>query len=864
MQKHKALASHRAWGVIGVAVLLIVASLVWRQHHFQDIRSRDQVRIGIYQNAPKIYRDANGKPAGLFVDLINGIAHAEGWKLDWVPCEWPACLEQLKKARIDLMPDVAFTPQRAREFSFPDIPVARGWSILLSRRDSTLRTIDQMQGKRIAMLEGSVQVRQVARLFARQGLQYEPRVYSTYADAFAAVRNGEADAVACNRYFADRFHAEYGLRETGIAFAPATLYFAAAKGDPRNLLPAIDQHLASWRFDQQSVYYEAMEDAMIPVQEPILPPYLQYLLIAGLAVLLLVVAWSASLRWQVKRQTAQLRKTGHRLDHLLQSSPVVIYQLSMVDGRARTLWISDNVRRIFGFDPDEFVRRDQWYRFLHDEDREAVLNNLSVLAERKHLAQEYRVLDAAGRVRFVRDEMQFVPGTGGQKDEIVGSWNDLTESREQAARLSFLTHYDALTRLPNRALLQERLTHAIYRARQEMRSLVLLYMDIDRFKTINDGFGHRVGDTVLRAVADRLVQLIDAGDVLARIGGDGFVLLMEDEQGRQAASELAHRIMKRFVEPIRIGDQDVVITFSMGIGLFPTDAEDAESLLQHAEAALFDAKQSGRNTVRLYSPALKADLAERLTLERALHGAVARGELRLHYQPQLNLATGQLVGVEALARWEHPQLGMVSPGRFIPLAEEMGIIGELGAWVLEEACRQLVSWQKAGWEIPCVAVNLSVQQIDAETLIPLIRRTLGNSGLDPACLELEVTESMIMREPEKSTEALHALRAMGIKIAIDDFGSGYSSLNYIKHLPIDRLKIDQSFVRDIGVDTNSKAISRAIIGLARTLELDVVAEGIEEEQQLRFLRDEGCPVGQGYLFSKPLTAVDLERDWRRK
>ncbi|GAB4362060.1 MAG: hypothetical protein Kow0060_18120 [Methylohalobius crimeensis] len=820
------------------------------------------VRVGVYQNPPKIYFSDAGEPAGLFMDLIEAIARRENWRLEFISCSWRDCLARLEAAQIDLMPDVALSEQRSRRFDFHRIPVTHSWSVILTPVSAPVISLPKLNRSRIALLSGAIQAKPLDAMMTGHGLTYTPVGYPSYAAAFAAVRDGEADAVVSNSYYAGFYGRRYGLRETPIVFNPAALFFATSKGDPLGLLPRIDAHLEAWRYDEDSVYYAALKSAMVPAQEPVVPPTLRHLMVAIIGMLLMLLSMSAVLRWQVKRRTAQLRETAHRLDHMLSSSPVVLYQLSMADGCIDTRWVSDNVERLFGFAAERFVADNCWPRQLHAEDREAVLNNLDVLFQTGHLVQEYRIHDARGEVRFVRDEMRLLPGKTDQLDEIVGSWNDLTESHEQAARLSFLTHYDPLTRLPNRVLLRERLTHAVYRARRENRALAVLYIDIDRFKTINESLGHNLGDTVLRALAHRLESLLRTDVNLARVGGDGFVLLMENDVGRTTAEAMAEKIMNALVEPIQLGNQKVALTLSIGINLFPGDNGDADTFLQHAEAAMYEAKRAGRNMYRLYSPSLSVGVAERLSLESALRFAVKNKELVLHYQPQIDLSSNRLVGVEALVRWQHPELGLVSPGRFIPLAEEMGIIGEIGAWVLVEACRQMVGWQKEKHAIDRVAVNLSVQQIDGETILPLVRRILDETGLRPASLELEVTESMIMREPEKATAALQGFRAMGIELAIDDFGTGYSSLNYLKHLPINRLKIDQSFVRDIGGDPNSEAISRAIIGLARSLELETVAEGIEHPHQRDFLRREGCLIGQGYLFSRPVPAEQVIAAYR--
>ncbi len=822
----------------------------------------EAVRVGIYENAPKVYTDEAGEPAGLFVELIGEIADREGRDLEFVSCDWRVCLERLEAADIDLMPDVAFTGARARRFDFHQVPVAQSWSVILKRSDTPVNALADLDSRRIAILDGGVQERALARMMAGLGKSYTAMEYPNYDAAFAAVRDGEADAVAANNFYAAAFARAYGLRETPVVFNPATLFFAAPRGDPAEVLPAIDAALEAWRYDEDSIYYAALKRAMIPAQEPVVPPLLRQVLYAVGAVVVMLLGLSLLLRWQVRRRTAALHESTRRLDHLLRSSPVVLYQLWSNSGEIATRWVSDNMERLFGFTAARFVAENRWPRQLHAEDRDAVLSNISVLSEKGHLVQEYRILDAQGRTRVVRDEMQYLPGGPGEPDEIVGSWNDLTESRAQAERLSFLAHYDPLTRLPNSALLRERLTQAIYQARREGRSLAVLLIDIDRFKHINDSLGRGAGDAVLREVAERLRRVVRGGENLARIGGDGFVVLMDGEGGRYRADALARSIVESFVDPIWVGRTDLTLTLSVGISLFPGDAGDVDTLLQHAESAMYEAKRTGRNLHQVYSSSLSAGVAERLSIETALRAAVANSELILEYQPQVGLTSRQPVGVEALVRWRHPELGLVTPDRFIPVAEEMGIIGEIGAWVLEEACRMMVAWRAQGLDVPRLAVNLSAPQVDGDTLIPLVHRVLDKTGLDASSLELEVTESIIMREPAKSTAALSGLRELGVRFAVDDFGTGYSSLNYLKHLPIDRLKIDRTFVRDTDTDASSRAISCAIIGLARSLDLETVAEGIEDERQLDFLVAEGCPVGQGFLFSRPVPEDRLTDVWR--
>jgi diguanylate cyclase (GGDEF)-like protein len=813
-----------------------------------------EVRVGIYENAPKVYHDLHERPAGLFVDLIREIARLERWRIEFVACDWADCLQRLQRGDIDLMPDVAFSVERARHFDFNQVSVAHSWSEIHVHPTLQVQTLPDLAHHRIAVLRGAIQENALHQMLSAYGLSYTLVSVESLADGFEAVLHGEADAVVSNTFFTGRHGRHYGLRETPIVFNPANLYFATARDRNGDLLERIDHYLTLWRQDANSTYFEAMRRSMAPLPEFVVPAALRWSLIGIAALLALFALMSLLLRWQVRRRTAELARTSRRLDQLLDASPVVLYLLHQDDGGIRPQWVSDNIARLFGFRPEEVLAPAWWASRLHPQDREAAFAALSLLPNQNHLVHEYRLLDAEDRVRHIRDEMQFVPG---QPNQIVGSWSDLTESREQADRLSFLTHHDPLTGLPNRVLLHDRLVHALHRAQRELTSLSLLIIDLDRFKNVNDTLGHPIGDEMLIAIARRMEAVIRTGDTLARIGGDEFALLLENHAGAHQASLVARKLLHAFAAPLEIGGHQLVITASIGIGLFPDDGDDADTLLKHAELALYEAKNQGRNSFRFFDPALSSGVLERLVMENALRGAVDRDELVLHYQPQIDLHTGALTGVEALVRWQHPEIGLVPPIQFIPLAEETGLIGDIGAWVLHEACRQMVEWDAHGLRLARVSVNLSVRQIERGDVWQQIAAVLADTGLDPHRLELEVTESIIMHDPDKATAALSRFKEQGVMLAVDDFGTGYSSLAYLRRLPIDRLKIDRSFVHDIGSNAGDEAICRAVIGLARSLELETVAEGVEREEQAVFLRNEGCEIAQGYLYGRPLPAEEL-------
>ncbi|MEW8374418.1 MAG: EAL domain-containing protein [Candidatus Thiodiazotropha sp.] len=448
----------------------------------------------------------------------------------------------------------------------------------------------------------------------------------------------------------------------------------------------------------------------------------------------------------------------------------------------------------------------------------------------------------------------------GDTTHYVGVFTDITQIKEAQDQINFLAHHDALTQLPNRALFRERFDHALMHARRESNSIALLFLDLDRFKTVNDTLGHPSGDLVLLEVSRRMSNIIRSSDTIARLGGDEFVLLLEEQTSAQHAAVVARKLIDLFSTPMNIGEHELVVTASIGITLYPNDGDDPDLLIRHADRAMYEAKQQGRNTYRFFTQALTEGALERLMMENELRRAISRDELILHYQPIVDIKTRQLRGVEALVRWQHPKQGLIAPGRFIELAEEIGIIGDIGKWVLHTACTQLARWDRDEFRVPRISVNLSVQQID-QTLVMQVSDELQISALAPERLELEVTESMLMRNPELSRTVLGELKAIGVNFAIDDFGTGYSSLAYLKLLPLDRLKIDRSFVRDIGQDANDEAIVRAIIAMSNSLGLESVAEGVESPEQAQFLQQAGSDLAQGFLYSRPLSAEEIFRNW---
>lgn len=447
-------------------------------------------------------------------------------------------------------------------------------------------------------------------------------------------------------------------------------------------------------------------------------------------------------------------------------------------------------------------------------------------------------------------------GASGEVLNYVGIESDISERHAAQEHIRQLAYFDPLTGLPNRRLLQDRAEQALVSAEREGKRVALLFVDLDHFKTINDSLGHSSGDQLLSKVAQRLLGCVRRMDTVSRLGGDEFVVLL-GEATLEGTSEVARKILEVVACPCQIEQHQLGVTPSLGISLFPQDGGDFETLLKHADTAMYRAKESGRNTYRFFASEMNVAALERLQLENGLRQGLERGEFVLHYQPQINLASGRIIGAEALVRWLHPQTGLVSPGKFIPVAEISGLIVPIGEWVLREACRQNRSWQDAGLPPISIAVNISSVQFRGGQLEESVRSVLADSGLPPEFLELELTEGIVMGNADETVDILRRLSATGVKLAIDDFGTGYSSLSYLKRFPIDKLKIDQSFVRDIVSDPDDWAIATAVISLGHSLRLAVIAEGVEHAEQLEMLRIQGCDEVQGYYFSVPLPADEF-------
>jgi diguanylate cyclase (GGDEF)-like protein/PAS domain S-box-containing protein len=532
------------------------------------------------------------------------------------------------------------------------------------------------------------------------------------------------------------------------------------------------------------------------------------------------------------------------------------------DKEGTVTYLNPVAERMTGWSRDEAGGRllSDVFRIIDGETREAASNPMELAVRQNKtvgLPNNAVLIRRDGFELSIEDSIAPIHDQDGQVTGAVMVFRDVSEARVMELKLSHLAQHDFLTDLPNRMLLNDRLNQAVALARRHGSQVAVLFLDLDRFKHINDSLGHAIGDELLQEVGRRLVAAVRASDTVSRQGGDEFVVVLSEVEHVQNASRHAEKIHAALSAPHAIAQHDLHVNVSIGISIFPDDGHDAETLIKCADTAMYHAKENGRNTYQFFKPDMNVRAVERQSLEAHLRRALERREFVLHYQAKTNLETGAVTGAEALIRWLHPERGLLPPAQFVPIAEDCGLIVPIGQWVLREACRQARAWQTAGLPPVPVAVNISALEFRHKDFLAGVRAILAETCLEPRYLELEVTESVLMKDVESTAAVLRALKSMGVLLAIDDFGTGYSSLNYLRQFPIDSLKIDQTFVRDSTTDPDDAAIVSAVISLGRSLRQRVIAEGVETREQLAFLKKRLCDEGQGYYIGRPMVADEF-------
>ena len=578
--------------------------------------------------------------------------------------------------------------------------------------------------------------------------------------------------------------------------------------------------------------------------------YLQWVVLALVLVIFSAIGgYISSLRTKISKDSSTIKRLTDNIHDVI----------FVMDMNLNYTYVSPSVKILRGYEPEEVFKQTPLDAFTPSsldlaketlsefmelgkiEHKEAISRTLQLEIRRK----DGTTVWTETKFSFIRDKDQRPVG-------ILGVMRDITERKRMEEQLNYMATHDTLTGLPNRLMFSQLLNQAIRSAQRHKRQLAVLFIDLDRFKAINDSLGHEAGDRLLKEMARRFKKSLRAVDVVGRLGGDEFVILIEEVNELSQVAIVAHKILSSAIKPMVLPGEECRVTASIGISIYPKDGTDEQSLIKNADMAMYFAKEEGKNNYQFYSKDIQSQSNKRFSIETNLRRALERNELSLEYQAKVDFKTGMITGVEALLRWQNPSLGSVTPTQFIPVAEETGLIVPIGRWVMKTACAQNVAWQKQGLPPVCMAVNLSLRQLMDDNLLEDIKAALDESGMAPNLLELEITESMVMHNPARLIAELTNIKKLGVRLAIDDFGTGYSSLAQIKHFPIDTLKVDRSFIRNIPQDSEDKAITQAIITMGKTLKLTVVAEGVETQEQKDFLRDHICDEMQGFHFSKPI------------
>ncbi len=855
-----------AWRIgrrAAVGLLLIGLGLPCRM---ADAAGMRLVRVGVYDNPPKIFLQ-DGRISGIFGDIVTNVARREGWRIEPVPCEWTQCLADVRDGRINLMPDVAFTLDRARTMDFGSVPALFSWSELYRNPGARISTVHDLSGMRLAVLAGSVQQSYLEQMLQNFGIRDVDIVaVASMNRAFQLTADGKADVVAANNYFGDAAALRYGLRSTPVIFDPTRLYFVTPKGIDGTLLQRIDSDLSTWQADPDSIYFRILTKWRVDTQKTRIPPAVWWGLAALALLFLSAVATTFWQRRRVRERTRELKVSEGKLSVILDNVGAYIY---IKDQELRYQYVNHKVAEMFGRPAADVVgmRDDELFDARTAEQIRSA--DEAVLRGGERITLEEQSLERGGQTpRSFLTVKQPLRDQDGRIYALCGISTDVTEIKRSEQRIRHLAFYDPLTKLPNRTQLLDRIQQAFDNFARTGSDGALLFIDLDNFKLLNDTLGHAKGDQLLQRVAERLRHNVRQGDTLARLGGDEFVVLAENLGHETAAvmagvkamaEELRHDLVGA---PIVLDEVSYTISASIGVALLSLVArregeEPGDDLLKRADLAMYEAKSAGRNQVKCFDPSMQVALGRRAELESLLKEGLRFRQFRLVYQPIVDDA-GRVVAAEALARWEHPGKGAIAPGVFIAAAESSGQIIALGEWILRTACARLAAWRDSPDHRSLVlSVNVSARQVHHPDFVSQVARALEVSGADPNLLELELTESVLAHDLEGVAEKMLQLQELGVRFALDDFGTGYSSLAYLKRLPLRQLKIDQSFVRDLLEDSNDAAIVRAVLTLGDSLGLTVVAEGVETQEQHEALRRLGCLRFQGYLFGRPDAAERL-------
>ncbi len=825
------------------------------------------IHVGLVEDdAPTEFVNFAGRPAGIVPAYLDLLSRKTGLKFEVVRVRDRAQLLAMLRDRSVDMVSVQIDGDSHKNGHLLSEPIQSAALAVFSRRSAVpVDGVADLAGKRVALTVSGTASSVLRRYDAIASVPM-----TTPRAVLQAVNNGEADAGvldADSGAYLIRTGGFEDIRMTHVIAGESTPLRLAIRSDWPELVEIVNHALAATGAEEtMAIRHSSLYDAArggVPREQVVFWSAVA-VSVAVVSYLLLIFRSNRRLATEVEQRRqadANARASEQRFSQTFTHAAV---GMALVDLDGRWLRVNENLCAMLGYSEAELTQL-SFKDITHPDDRPASLGQMERLLsgeiadysiEKRYRRRDGDIVWGLLTVALVRDD-------AGQPDYFVSVVEDITQRKIDEARIEFLAYHDALTSLPNRALIADRVTLAITEARRTGNGLALLFLDLDHFKEINDTLGHNIGDELLIQVTRRLKASLRAGDSVGRLGGDEFLIIIADIAGNEPAPAVMAAIDKIFDHleaPFYVDGAELSVTASIGIAVFPEEGSDFDTLLRKADTAMYSAKRSGRNISHFFAEKMNLDAIEYEQIRTGLRFALERHQLSLDYQPQVDLESQRVIGAEALLRWRHPDLGAVAPSRFIPIAESSGVIVSIGAWVLEEACNQAAAWQKSMGRDFSIAVNLSAVQFRRGDLVEMVSTALKRTGLSPASLELELTESILIQDVESTLEVVKALRKLGVRLSIDDFGTGYSSLSYLKRFPVNSLKIDQSFVRNMFDSPDDEAIVASIIGLAKNLRLTTIAEGIETPEQHSVLLSLGCDEGQGYLIGRPMPAAQWA-DW---
>ena len=835
--------------LIAIALLLLASG-----SKAQDVT----LKVGVYDNPPKIMFDEYGQLSGIHGQLLMSIAQRHNWQLVPVKCDWDQCLKLLREGRIDLFPDVVRNDERETWASFHNEPALLSWSQLYAPKEEKITNLLDLNNKRVAVLRGSVQAEYLKQLIENFDLNSELYPVQSLEEGFDAVVAGKVNATSADQLFGDKQVVEYDIEMTPIMFLPNEVFFAAPKGSHQDVLSTLDRELKRLKADEDSVYYEIIERWSSGQSHLTIPVYIWWLMAVLALLFLTVIGFNLLLRRKVAEKTQALVESKYRLNTILDSVEAYIF---IKDKDLKYQYANQQVLKLFKLNRNAVIGKTDHDLFdKSTADTLKVFDN-KVIKSGKRAAQE--------EMSFLPDEkkpLHFwsvkVPLYDANKKVIgfCGICTDISEYQSMKEELQSLAYFDPLTGLANRRFMLERLSDEFYRYQKGGSDGVLAMLDIDQFKKVNDSLSHEAGDELLVLFGQRLESELLQAEIAGRLSADEFMVLLKSKSGTNLLEDnnLRQRLqilVERLSEPYQLGEKTESVSVSMGVTLF-SDAQSTGDLLQGADLALSQAKETNASKLQFFNTGIQREFNYRQQMIAGLRQAITTESLEVYLQPQYQQLTDEVsprcLGFEALLRWHDEELGWVSPAEFIPLAESQGLMPDLHRLVLNQVLAAIPKLPSIFSDKGArVAINVSASQFKYPGFVEDIEARLTTSGIPGELLELEVTESLLIDDIENTAANMERLKRLGVTFALDDFGTGYASLGYLKRLPLNSLKIDQSFVRDMKNGNSDEAIVRTVIALGKSLDLAIIAEGVETEEHLHKLQEMGCFCFQGYYFARP-------------